>query len=136
MQRTEPIVWLNRRAFLRLHEASLAEHGGLQGFRDEGLFDSAIVRPQQVLNYREDASLAELGAAYAYGIARNHPFADGNKRAAYIAMDTFCQLNGWEIGASEAEIFTAMLALAAGELAEEQLAAWVGQHLRRLEAAP
>ena len=133
MEETHSIRWLDKRALLLLHEESLAEFGGLRGFREEGLFESAIVRPQQVLYYKADASLAELAAAYAYGIARNHPFLDGNKRASYLALDTFCRLNGWAVGTSQPEKFQIMMALAAGEITEEQLAAWITQHLVRLK---
>lgn len=129
MREEKPICWLDKKALMLLHEESLAEHGGLRGFRDEGLFESAMMRPQQILNYRADASLAELAGAYAYGIARNHPFSDGNKRAAYLALDTFCQLNGRFLQATQPDKFQVMVSLAAGELTEEALAAWIGQHL-------
>ncbi len=129
----DAVRWLNRRALLLLHEMSLVEHGGLRGFRDEGLLDSALIRPQQILNYREDASLADLAAAYAYAITRNHPFSDGNKRGAYLALATFCRLNGWSVEASQVEVFETIMLLAAGDLTEEQLAAWIGQHLISLK---
>ena len=128
------IQWLDGRTIVMAHDEQLVEHGGLSGFRDEGLFDSALIRPQQILHYREDASLAELAAAYAFGLTRNHPFSDGNKRIAYIALDTFCRLNGWFVKVTEVEIFETMMALAAGELTEEQLTAWITQHLVRLPA--
>ena len=130
-----PICWLGKKVVLLLHEQSLAEHGGLRGFREEGLFESAMVRPQQVLHDNTDASLAGLAAAYAYGMARNHPFLDGNKRAAYLALDTVCRLNGWLLQATQVEKFQVMMALAAGEITEEQLADWISQHLVLLQAA-
>ena len=132
----DSIQWLDRRALLLLHEESLAEHGGLRGFRDEGLFDSALVRPQQILNYEPDAILARLAAAYAFGITRNHPFSDGNKRAAYLALDMFCRVNGWAVKTSQLDVLNTMMALAAGELTEEVLAAWISQHLVPLAAKP
>ena len=136
MDHNNSIQWLDRRTLLIAHEAQLVEHGGLRGFRDEGLFDSALIRPQQILHYKADATLAELSAAYAFGITRNHPFTDGNKRAAYIALDTFCRINGWLLQANEVEIFETMMALAAGELTEEVLAVWISQHLVPLAAKP
>ncbi len=136
MQQTNPIQWLEKRALMSLHEEQIAEHGGLRGFRDEGLLESALVRPQQILHYREDASLAELAAAYGFGIARNHPLADGNKRAAYLAIDTFCRLNGWAIKTSQVEVVQAMLALAASDMTEEQLTAWIQERLVAYQPAP
>ncbi len=134
MQDTNFVRWLDQKALMMLHEESLAEYGGLRGFRDEGLLTSALIRPQQVLHYKNDASLAELAAAYAYGIARNHPFSDGNKRASYLVLDTFCRLNGWLVQATQPEKYEVMIALAAGEITEEQLAVWIGQHLVVIEA--
>ncbi len=132
----DSIQWIDRRALLLLHEESLADHGGLSGFRDEGLFDSALIRPQQILNYEPDATLARLAAAYAFGITRNHPFSDGNKRAAYLALDMFCRLNGWAVRTSQLDVLNTMLALAAGDLTEEVLTAWIGEHLIRLAVKP
>lgn len=88
MQERKPISWLEKKALL-LHEESLAEHGGLRGLRDEGLFESAMIRPQHLLHYNSDASLEKLACAYAYGLARNRPFSDGDNRAAYLALETF-----------------------------------------------
>jgi death-on-curing protein len=87
-----------------------------------------MIRPQQVFHHSSDASLEELAGAYAYWLSRNHPFSDGNKRAAYLALETFCQLNGSLIQATQLERFQVMMALAAGEITEEALAAWIGQH--------
>ena len=130
------VVWLDTVSFLRLHDKSLATHGGLQGRRDTGLLDSALARPQQILNYRDDATLAELAAAYAVGITRNHPFSDGNKRAAFLAMTLFCNLNGWRLRTPDLEAIALILALAAGEITEEMLAVWIGQHLVAVEPKP
>jgi len=132
----DSIQWLDRRALLALHEESLAEHGGLRGFRDEGLYDSALIRPQQILNYQPDATLAQLAAAYAFGMTRNHPFTDGNKRAAYLALDTFCRSNGWAVKTTQLDVLNTMLALAAGDMTEETLTAWITQHLVPLETKP
>ena len=130
------IVWLNRRAFLVLHEKSLAIHGGFRGHTKDGLLDSALTRPKQIINYRDDATLAELAAAYAVGITRNHPFSDGNKRAAFLAMTLFCRQNGWRIVAPDLEAIALILTLAAGELTEEQLTVWIERHLEPLNKTP
>ena len=136
MQEANAIQWLDKRALMSLHEEQLFEHGGLRGFRDEGSLESALVRPQQILHYREDASLAELAAAYGFGIARNHPLADGNKRAVYLAVDTFCRLNGRSVRTSQVEVVQAMLALAASDMTEEQLTEWIQARLVPYQPAP
>lgn len=123
------VKWLNRRTLLLIHEKSIAEHGGLRGIRDEGLLDSALARPQQILHYNADVTLAQLAAAYVVGITRNHPFVDGNKRAAYVVLGLFLPANGWWLRSPQPEAYAIMMALAAGELTEEQLAAWIGQHI-------
>ena len=116
-----------------LHEESLAEHGGLRGLRDEGLLESALARPRQIHNYREDATLTELAAAYAVGIARNHPFSDGNKRAAFLAMGAFLGIHGYLLTADPMQAFQGMLAVASGELKEDELNAWIIAHVRKVE---
>ena len=126
MARREP-TWINRTALLALHEESLAEFGGASGMRDAGLFDSALARPQQRFAYAAP-DLAELAAAYAYGLAKNHPFVDGNKRCAFIALGLFLAINGQRLTASPAEATLAMLAVAAGEWDESHLAAWIRSH--------
>ncbi len=127
------ISWVDRLTLLLLHEESLVEHGGLRGFRDEGLLDSALARPQHVLNYKNDASLAELAAAYSVGIARNHPFNDGNKRAALLVIGLFLRMHGYRLNVTQQEAVLAMLAVASGEMQEEELAAWIGSHLQKRE---
>ena len=119
------IRWVDRRALLYLHDESLREHGGLPGLRDEGLLDSALARPRHLLNYDEDVNLATLAAAYAVGIARNHPFLDGNKRTAFLALDLFCMINGWKVVAAQADVVTTMLRLAANDLTEVELVVWI-----------
>ena len=123
------IRWVARLSIIFLHDESLRDYGGLRGLRDEGLLESALARPQHLLHYDADATLGRLAAAYAVGVARNHPFADGNKRTAFLAMDLFCMINGWRVKASQADVVSTMLAVAASELTEEQLAAWIEQHL-------
>jgi death-on-curing protein len=111
------------------HAEQLAEHGGPAGVRDAGALDSAMMRPRNLALYGEP-DLAALAAAYGFGIARNHPFVDGNKRTAAVMMETFLVLNGCEFIASDAELVVAIQALAAGDLAEDELADWLRGQLR------
>ena len=113
---------------LAAHAEQLAEHGGGDGIRDAGMLDSAMARPQNLVQYG-DPDAAALAAAYAFGIARNHPFIDGNKRTAAVVSETFLMLNGYALGATDAELVVAFVALAAGELGEDELADWFRQHL-------
>jgi death-on-curing protein len=103
----------------------IREHGGMPGLRDEHALEAALARPLQRRAYHADADLAELAAAYAHGLASGHPFHDGNKRIAFVGMAVFLELNGASLEADETEVVTLMLALAAGEMSEEQLASWV-----------
>ena len=105
------------------HAEQIAEHGGGGGVRDPGVLESALARPRNLNEYGEP-DIADLAAAYAFGIARNHPFVDGNKRIAAVVSETFLILNGHSLAASDAELVVAFLALAAGELSEEELAEW------------
>lgn len=109
---------------MMLHDESLAEHGGLSGLRDEGLLDSALARPQNLAAYGKP-NVADLAASYTVGLAKNHPFVDGNKRAAFLAMGMFLYGNGYRLTAPQADATVTMLAVAAGEIDEEELAAWV-----------
>jgi len=120
--------WVDKRALLLLHGESLAEHGGAVGMRDEGLLDSALARAQNLAAYGEP-DLAALAAAYCSGISQNHPFVDGNKRAAFLSVGMFLALNGHRLAATQAEATVAILALAAGELDEAEFAGWLRQHL-------
>jgi death on curing protein len=120
--------WLDKSALLLLHDESLVDHGGASGMRDEGLLDSALARPVNLAAYAEP-DLAALAASYAVGIAKNHPFVDGNKRAAFLAMGLFLYLNGHRLTATQAEATVTMLAVAAGEMTEDELAAWIGAHI-------
>ena len=109
------------------HLEQIAEHGGGEGVRDTGLLGSAMARPRNLADYAEEGNepdAAALAAAYAYGIARNHPFVDGNKRTAAVVSETFLALNGYRLTASDAEVVVAFVALAAGELSEDELADW------------
>jgi death-on-curing protein len=112
-----------------IHLDLIREHGGLQGVRDEDLLESALARPRQLWHY-EKAGIEALAASYAFGISRNHPLNDGNKRVAFVVMAVFLGLNGLDITASEEEVVAAMLSLAGGELSEEALEEWVRTHTR------
>jgi death-on-curing protein len=126
-------VWLSREVMLAVHDEQLAEHAGQFGVRDLGLFDSALVRPQQVVAYGEPTA-AKLAASYGYGIARNHPFLDGNKRTAFVAVELFLVLNGFRLVADDANCVLTMLDVAAGQITEEQFADWIERHLAPLDA--
>ena len=125
--RHEP-VWLDSKFALAVHDRQLAEHGGLTGVRDAGALESAMMRAVNQCSYGED-DLARLAAAFGYGIARNHPFADGNKRTAWVVARTFLALNGLVLQFDKAEATALVQALAAGELSEEELADWFREHL-------
>ena len=121
--------WLPREVLIAVHEEQLAEHGGAAGLRDEGLFDSALARPRQLANYGEP-DVADLAAAYAFGLVRNHPFIDGNKRTAYVAAELFLALNGYAMTASDESAVLTTLALAAGDMNQVAFAAWLRAHLQ------
>ena len=120
--------WLRERTVLALHEEQLTEHGGAEGVRDIGLLQSALARPENLAVYG-DPDAAALAAAYAFGIARNHPFTDGNKRTAAVSALLFLVHNGIGFQIGEAELVVMTLALAAGELTEDEVAAWLRDHL-------
>lgn len=117
--------WLSKGLILAIHDEQLAEHGGGAGVRDDGLLESALARPQNRLAYDEAVDLATLAAAYAFGIARNHPFVDGNKRTAFVAAEVFLDLNGMTLTASDEDCVLTMLRLAAGEIEEDAFADWL-----------
>ncbi len=125
--RQEP-RWVNERVTFALHDRQLAEHGGPSGVRDAGALASALARPVNRWAYGEDDRCA-LAAAYAFGIARNHPFTDGNKRTAWVAARLFLRLNGVHLAYTERDAIATVLALAAGNLTEDELADWFRQHL-------
>jgi death on curing protein len=120
----EPL-WLNRMIVEAIHADQVREHGGQAGLRDEGLLESALARPRHVWSYDPDAGLPRLAAEYGFGLARNHAFLDGNKRAAFVAMNVFLILNGYEIETAEAEAVDVMLRLAAGSLDLDGLVQWI-----------
>lgn len=119
--------WLAAGVLLAVHEEQLAEHGGAAGVRDLGLFESALARPQNLAAYGEPDAAA-LAAAYGVGLAKNHPFVDGNKRTAFVAVELFLALNGFDLVADDANCVLTMLAVAAGSLDEPAFAAWLRSH--------
>lgn len=121
--------WISKRALLLLHDESLAQHGGASGIRDEELLESALARPENLVAYGSP-DLAELAASYAFGLAKNHPFTDGNKRAAFLAAGLFLALNGQRLVAPQAEATIMVLDLAAGEITETAFADWLRAHLQ------
>lgn len=121
-------AWLSRITVDVVHRDQVDEHGGHHGVRDESLLESALGRPRNRWAYDENVDLADLAAAYAHGIARNHPFLDGNKRTAFMAAYTFLDVNGLELNAPEAEAAAAMRALSTGELGEDEFAEWIRRH--------
>jgi death on curing protein len=121
------VIWLDRRSVEAFHGEQLAEFGGLAGLRDEGALESALARPMNLAAY-EEPSLFELAAAYAFGIARNHPFVDGNKRTALVASFAFLELNGVTVNAREEDAVVAFVGLAAGKLSQKELSSWLESH--------
>lgn len=123
--------WVPKRALVHLHDISLAQHGGAAGVRDEGLLESALARPENLAHYGKP-DIAELAACYAVGLAKNHPFVDGNKRVAFLALGLFLRLNGHRLTAEQADATMTMIAVAAGEIQEPELAQWVRKNIKAL----
>lgn len=121
--------WLPKDLILDIHNRQLAEHGGGVGVRDEGLLESALARPQNLFAYGE-SDPAALAGAYAFGIAKNHPFVDGNKRTAFVACELFLAANGFELVASDEDCLAMMLSLAASEIDEAEFAAWLRDNVQ------
>ncbi|PQM26228.1 type II toxin-antitoxin system death-on-curing family toxin [Sphingopyxis lindanitolerans] len=124
-------TWVSLEVALAAHHEQVAEHGGGEGVRDSGMLESAMARPQNLAVYGSPDA-AELAASYAFGIARNHPFVDGNKRTAAVVSETFLMLNGYGLTVTDAELVVAFLALAAGELSDGELADWFRDHLAKV----
>lgn len=122
-------VWIDSVVVEAIHDAQLAEHGGLAGVRDAGMLASALARPRNLALYGTP-DVAALAAAYGYGISRNHAFMDGNKRTGFVAAELFSALNGYELIANATECVLTMLAVASGEITEEAFAQWLRVHLR------
>jgi death-on-curing protein len=123
---------INRRALLLLHAETLAEHGGLSGMRDEGLLDSAMARPRNHFAYNAKCDLADLAAAYAFGLSQNHPSRDGNKRVGFLATGLFLEPNGFEFVPEQVAAVEVFFALAAGKIKEKELAGWIHENSRRI----
>jgi len=126
-RRAEP-CWLTRVVVDAIHNDQLREHGGLPGLRDENVLESALARPQQKWHYMDSTDVPMLAAAYAFGLVKNHPYRDGNKRIGFLAMVTFLGLNGYELDTTDAEIVAEIVALADGRVSEDALADWIRQH--------
>ncbi|MEW6705244.1 MAG: type II toxin-antitoxin system death-on-curing family toxin [Pseudomonadota bacterium] len=126
--RNESWIWLDPAVIRAVLEEQLLEHGGASGTRDPGLLESALARPRHLASH-DDPDVAALAAAYGYGIARNHPFVNGNKRTAFVAVELFLALNGWRLMASDPDCVIMMLKLAGGELTEDAFAASLRQHI-------
>lgn len=123
--------WLPKQLILAVHNRQLAEHGGGAGVRDEGLLESALARPQNLFAYGE-SDVAALAGAYAFGIAKNHPFIDGNKRTAFVACELFLAANGYDLAASDEECLAMMLGLAASEVDQTEFAVWLRENVQPL----
>lgn len=121
--------WVSKTALLLLHDESLAEHGGAAGVRDEGSLESALARPVNLAAYGTP-DLADLAASYAIGLAKNHAFVDGNKRAAFLAAGLFCALNGHRLVTTQKDATQTMIGVASGEIDDATLAAWLRNHLQ------
>lgn len=130
-RRKEP-RWISRIAVEAIQAAQIREHGGSSGIRDGGLIESALARPRQKWNYDDSVDLATLAAAYAFGLAKNHGFVDGNKRVAFMAAYSFLGLNGFDLDAAEPDVVRTMEGVAAGRLSEAKLAEWFRAHLSEL----
>ena len=127
-RRPEP-AWLSRVVVDAVHHDQLREHGGLSGIRDENVLESALARPQQKWHYdNEKADIPSLAAAYAFGIVKNHPYRDGNKRIGFLAMVTFMGINGCELDVADANVVDEIRALASGDVQEAELAQWIRKH--------
>ena len=117
-------TWIEAEVLYTVHAEQLAEHGGLAGLRDENALESALARAEQLAHYG-NPDVADLAAAYGFGIARNHPFSDGNKRTAFVAVELFLALNGYDLQASDSDCVVTMLKLAAGDIGEAEFAQWI-----------
>ena len=126
------IVWIIDEVVLAVHDEQLAEHGGLAGIRDLGAVQSALARPRNLASYENCEDIAQLAAAYAFGIARNHGFADGNKRTALVVADLFLMLNGYELSSSPAENVLTVLSVADGSMSEAELVVWMRGNIQQL----
>lgn len=123
--------WLSRLVLDSIHADQIREHGGLPGAPNENVLESALNRPRHKWLYADERELGVLAAAYAFALVKNHPYRDGNKRIGFLAMATFLGINGRKLNASDAEVVTEMVSLAAGDVSEEQLADWIRKHMTK-----
>jgi death on curing protein len=124
-------IWLDPDALLSAHDEQLAEHGGASGMRDSGMFESALARPKNLAAYGEPDAAA-LAAAYAFGLAKNHPFVDGNKRIALVALESFLALNGFSLNADDGQAVMVILSIASSAFSEDELAGWIRKNIAPL----
>ena len=125
-------IWIREDVARSIHSRQLAEHGGEDGIRDVGMFESAMARPKNLLAYSERApDLAQMAASYAFGLVKNHPFIDGNKRTGYVVCRTFLLLNGQDLVASAEDKYMTFYRLAAGDISEEELTEWLRKHMKK-----
>lgn len=125
--------WLPLSVVMAIHRMQIDRFGGAEGLRDQGLLESALARPQQLFHYGDDVGIPRLAAAYGFGIARNHPFLDGNKRTAFMVAAVFMEDNGWAVELGQVDVVLKILALATGELAEREFADWLEAGSRLVE---
>jgi death-on-curing protein len=131
----QPWVWIDAVVIRAIHEEQLSEHGGGMGTRDEGLLESALARPMQQAAYGAP-DVAALAAAYGYGLAKNHPFIDGNKRTAFVAVELFLALNGCALTANDTDCVMTLLAVAASDIDEDAFADWIRRHSAPVSSPP
>jgi death-on-curing protein len=122
--------WIDPKTLKMLHEESLSTHGGSRGVRDIGLFESAMSRSENLAYYNEEADIADLAASYAYGLAKNHPFVDGNKRAAFLSIGLFLGINGYRLTATPVDAIKTILAMASSNISEEELGSWSRDNMK------
>ena len=125
--------WIDRRALVLLHGETLAEHGGLPGLREDGGLDASLARPRHLHAYEPESDLPRLAGAYGFGIVRNHPFNDGNKRAGFLAIGLLLARNGWKLTAEPMEAIAVILRLAEGKMTELELASWIRENIARAQ---
>ena len=125
--------WISKSVVLAIHDEQLAEHGGGRGLRDDSLLEAALARPRHLFHYVDAPDLAALAAAYAYGLARDHPFKHGNTRTSFVVCELFLALNGMELGLDDAQVVSTWLTLASGGMMETELAARLRSALRAVE---
>lgn len=125
-------IWINEAIVNAIHDSQIMEHGDLDGVRDSALLQSALARPINLFSYSQDTKISDLAACYAVAIAKNHPFNDGNKRTAFVVLELFLQLNGYQLTADDNSCVYNMMGTASGEISEQQLSEWISQNILSL----